>query len=211
MYINTHIYTSYMHSNITYMFIYPYIARNKLCCIYAYVYIYRYMYMYLYIKLFIHTYVYIYVYMYIHVCMHIYPYINKYKNNSICVYTHILYRHTYRIYSYVYVFIYIYVYVWVYTYIMQTYIQNIFLCKYVYIYIYIYTLIYIQLSIYNPTSNQNMKNRCLYCNRAFGDLDAVRKHMKDKAHCKVNFEDDDGVIFFGVFSTCLFGLRDCAQ
>ena len=36
-------------------------------------------------------------------------------------------------------------------------------------------------------------NTCIYCNRAFGDLDAVRKHMKDKSHCKVNFEDDDGV------------------
>ena len=36
-------------------------------------------------------------------------------------------------------------------------------------------------------------NTCIYCNRAFGDLEACRKHMKDKSHCKVNFEDDDGV------------------
>lgn len=36
-------------------------------------------------------------------------------------------------------------------------------------------------------------NTCIFCNRAFGDLEACRKHMKDKSHCKVNFEDDDGV------------------
>ena len=35
---------------------------------------------------------------------------------------------------------------------------------------------------------------CIYCNRVFGDLDAVRKHVKDKSHGKVNFEDDDGAL-----------------
>jgi hypothetical protein len=40
---------------------------------------------------------------------------------------------------------------------------------------------------------------CIYCNRAFVDLEAVRKHMKDKSHCKVNFEDDDGALELSEF------------
>jgi pre-60S factor REI1 len=37
-------------------------------------------------------------------------------------------------------------------------------------------------------------NICLYCpggNKEFGSLEAVRRHMIDKSHCKVAFEDDD--------------------
>ena len=35
-------------------------------------------------------------------------------------------------------------------------------------------------------------NTCLSCNRKFYSLEAVRGHMKDTAHCKVNFRGDDG-------------------
>jgi hypothetical protein len=40
---------------------------------------------------------------------------------------------------------------------------------------------------------------CIYCARVFGDLEAVRKHMKDKSHCKVNFEEDDGALELSEF------------
>ena len=35
---------------------------------------------------------------------------------------------------------------------------------------------------------------CIYCNRPFGSLEACRKHMRDKSHCKVNLDDERGVI-----------------
>eukprot|EP00286_Rhodomonas_abbreviata_P021492 CAMPEP_0181293698 /NCGR_PEP_ID=MMETSP1101-20121128/3201_1 /TAXON_ID=46948 /ORGANISM="Rhodomonas abbreviata, Strain Caron Lab Isolate" /LENGTH=572 /DNA_ID=CAMNT_0023398297 /DNA_START=70 /DNA_END=1786 /DNA_ORIENTATION=+ len=38
------------------------------------------------------------------------------------------------------------------------------------------------------------QHQCIYCRRVFRDLEAVRKHIKDKAHCKVLFEDSDGAM-----------------
>lgn len=39
-------------------------------------------------------------------------------------------------------------------------------------------------------------NLCLFCpngGREFASVDAVRKHMIDKAHCKLSFESDEDV------------------
>uniref|UniRef100_A0A7S3YE33 C2H2-type domain-containing protein n=1 Tax=Lotharella globosa TaxID=91324 RepID=A0A7S3YE33_9EUKA len=33
--------------------------------------------------------------------------------------------------------------------------------------------------------------QCLYCNRCFKDLEAVRQHMRDVGHCKLSFRDEE--------------------
>lgn len=44
-------------------------------------------------------------------------------------------------------------------------------------------------------------NTCLKCNRPFDSLEAVRMHMRDVSHCRVNCDDEDGALELSRFYT----------